>query len=364
MYKTNLKTAMSILLITVALMTQAQSTLIVDNNANAPTGTYESLSDAYTAAAAGDTIYIQPSATSYGSLSNIEKELHFVGGSYDSDAGYQSEVSGLFFKNNSSNSSVKGLYLNSLYLGYYNDQNIENFLISECRIISANLGYYNYSNVLTSSVLFQGNLVGTLYVGGPTQSSDILIRNNVIASNLTSHNSETVITKNIFSGNGRGLYNNASSGTLNISDCIFINNSDTSSGSYNMYLDGHINLSNCLTYNYYSGSDYIFYEDTTDTIVNYSNMLYNTDPLFTNINTAYPSLFSGSYASPSDDLHLQTTSPAIDAGVAGDDLGIFSGYNFSWLGYPPGVPSITIDSYTGTVPKNGNISVTLSAEAH
>ena len=58
-----------------------------------------------------------------------------------------------------------------------------------------------------------------------------------------------------------------------------------------------------------------------------------------------------------DDLTLQGTSTITDAGL-------YEGYNFINSGTPIGYPSLKVTNYSPTVPKNGNLSVTIEAQTN
>ncbi|NCP90837.1 MAG: hypothetical protein GW827_11470, partial [Flavobacteriales bacterium] len=110
-----------ILIVFSFLSVNAQTTHIVDNNSNS-IGNFANLSDAISAASAGDIIILVPSLKSYGdlSLSSTGKQLTIAGGGF-----------------NGSNGLVTKLGIISLNGGSSVNTNLDNFVIGgfECKSI-------------------------------------------------------------------------------------------------------------------------------------------------------------------------------------------------------------------------------------
>jgi len=87
----------------------AQNIITIDNSPESLT-TYQTLQDAIDAAASGDIIYIQPTATNYGS-GIVDKPLTLVGRSH-SEVNRKSSVANITVQ--SSNVTVKGISFSSL----------------------------------------------------------------------------------------------------------------------------------------------------------------------------------------------------------------------------------------------------------
>ncbi|AOW19529.1 hypothetical protein LPB138_02030 [Urechidicola croceus] len=340
----------------------AQTT--VDNNAGAAAD-YADLQAAIDAAVDGDVIYIQQSSTSYGSVT-LNKALTLVGRSH-SDAGYKSTIDYLYLDEGASDSTIKGLDITS---GIYENSStvpIENLAFFDNDIAAVSIG----SVITFNNILFQGNVIQFLKVY--SNSSNILINNNIFtnaySSNIYFGMTDTLLfDNNIIRGYylyGVTIYNATTDGVLNINNCIFVTNwgSDVDitiqGGSYQM--------NNCLTYNY-NESGTLNIATNSFPVNTTNNMLLNIDPLFTSLDPTDNSSIvgaSGTTWNPyEDDLTLQADSPAIGAGSGGTDLGIYQGYNFKNFGEPTGIPAMKIESYSSTVPKNGDLTVTISAKAN
>jgi hypothetical protein len=196
-------------------------------------------------------------------------------------------------------------------------------------------------------------------------SGSTLFSNNILSGSLNLYNpTELVLTDNIFKFySSLSFTNNSTTEPVILSNNLFINN--YSSGSVN-FNGNEFNVNNCLTYNYGSGE--ITFGGTGTLTEN--NNLYNTNPLFTNVDPSVSRSMAGtsSYlpsARLEDDYTLQTSSPALTLGVSGDEIGLFaSGYLYKNLGQPSGVPTLEVLTYDGAVAKDGNINVTVRAKAN
>ena len=286
----------------------AQTTHTVNNNANT-SADFTDLQAAIDAAANGDIIYVQQSATSYGEIT-INKGLTIIGRS-NGDASYKSEVG--------------RIYLDA--------------------------GASNTGNIIRSSI--------TIY----TNTSNVLITNNIILSSaLYFYMTDTLLFSNNVFGYyaGVGIYNYASS-LLNISNSIFTSNyyGNNITTTLSNQGGGTIQVDNCLTYDYYGSGSNNFSTGAGITIN--SNVQENIDPLFTavdvNSSNSIANVGTNNFDPINDDLTLQAGSPVIDDGL-------FEGYNFKNFGTPTGYPSIKVLANSATVPKNGNLSVTIEAKTN
>ncbi len=325
----------------------AQTTHIVNNN----TGTdadFTDLQAAIDAAANGDIIHIQQSSTSYGNIT-LDKELTLIGRSH-SDASYTSQVGTINLADGCSKSTIKGLRTGTITEPFVSGAThiIEDLVLQDNRISNiSNLGIYGTFN----NMLIQGNLIESgIAIGQKT--SNLLITNNLINGSSVSLSSVSTLlfTNNVLSyWNGVSISNN-SSDLLNISNCIFIMertvdrtiNLSTSSGT--------IQVTNCVTYNYNSPNNYTFVTGANITLTNNQE---NIDPLFVDRGGLGDSTFNPEQY----DLSLQAASTVIDNGL-------YQNYNFKEVGTPTGLPSIKIDTYSPTVPKNSDITVTVSAKTN
>ena len=184
---------------------------IADNNFNAPQGDniFSTIQEAVDASGSGDIVYIQPSPTSYGSVT-LEKQVHLVGIGFnlDKDAPHISQMTDIVFQNNvdntnnPSNSTITGLKIRDIYIIKQNgtaNYTLEGVEISnnEIREIqNACCGTYMPTNNLELS----GNSFSQ-EVQFMNQATNVLIRNNLFESGVyffsTSPNSG-IVSNNLF----------------------------------------------------------------------------------------------------------------------------------------------------------------------
>ena len=331
------------------LALSAQTT--VNNNLNTAAD-FSSLQAAIDAANVGDVIYLQHSATSYGDIL-LDVGVTIIGRS-SGDGSFISEVGRMDFTNGASNTTIKGLKINDIReVGSGNT--ITNIAIFDCNIIG---GIINFGwNQAFNNVIFQGNLINgsiTLRAG----ASPVLMTNNVILSSSMNFYDAANLTfnNNIFGLATGPIINNSSTDLLSINNSIFVCNNGSNRTINLNSTNGTIEVDNCVTYNYGSGN-YNFETGTGFTIN--GNVQENTDPLFTSVDkNNLNSIASGSDFDPvNDDLTLQGGSTVVDAGL-------FQGYNFQNFGTPNGYPSIKILASSSSVPKNGNLTVTIEAKTN
>lgn len=336
----------------------AQTTHIVDNNV----GTAPDFTDVQSAidsAADGDIIYVQQSATNYGSVDIIEKGLTIIGRS-SSDSGYKTQLN-IALNENSSNTTIKGIEGSISESAQAVFASIENIVISDCLLSFINLNSSNIKN----NILVQGNVIGSMNIGGGSMPGNILVTNNIFnGSSIRFSNPDTVLfTNNIVKYSGSAI-SGSTTETLNISNCIFITTFNFfATQDVEINMTGNYQINNCLTY-LYDGTSLTFATNTSP-INTVQNTLLNTDPLFTSVDPSGVSIAStGSFNPFEDDLTLQAGSSALGSGSGGVDMGIYEGYVFKQFGTPTGYSSIKIDSYSATVPKNSDLTVTIKAKTN
>lgn len=329
----------------------AQTTYTVNNNTGVATD-FTDLQTAIDGAANGDILYVQQSATSYGAIT-INKGLTIIGRSH-SDSGYKTEIGTISLDAGSSNTTLKGLEIASV-----TDAG-NTSTITDLAFFDNNINTFNLGNTDTfNNVLIQGNqITSTFYIYANT--SNVLVSNNLFSASTIyfSMTSSLLFSNNIMSYYPGANITNATTGLLNISNCVFISNYPSGSTVTLGASSGTIQVDNCVAYNYDTTSTHVFATGTGITIN--ANVQENTDPLFTNVSTTAPSIgspYNGLLDPANDDLTLQASSPVTDAGI-------FEGYNFKNFGTPTGVPSIKVTSNSATVPKNGNLSVTIEAKTN
>lgn len=331
----------------------AQTTHTVNNNAGASTD-FINLQAAIDAATIGDIIYVQHSPTTYGNIT-LNKGLTIIGRS-NGDNGYTSTIEALYITGGASNSVIKGLNISSV------GENGSAASLTDISFFDNDVsGTFRLGNTHTiDNTLIQGNIIkGAFYVN--ENMSNILATNNVILGNaMYLYTVDTLLFSNnvIAYNSGVNIYNYSNSGLLNINNSIFVINS-TSNRIIDLNVgSGTIQIDNCITYNYNTTYTYNF--ETGAGITINGNVQTNINPLFTNVDTGVSASIGGTgtdYDPAIDDLTLQGSSTVTDDGL-------YQGYNFKPYGTPTGYPSIKVTSYSPTVPKNGDLSVTIEAKTN
>jgi len=344
----------------------AQNIITIDNNPESTTA-QQTLQEALDIAMSGDIIYIQPSATSYGTAT-IDKAITIVGRSH-SEATAESRAGNLTVR--SSGVTIKGINFGSLttnsagpipppYIG---------LRVYECEIGSVTLGTSTAISVTDylDDVEIQGCSFSSLDQRNDAQN--ILIGNNIIRSSFLVRSPATlIVSNNIFRS---GTSNITLQNTSTTETAIFFNNMFKTNSALDRIVSlntGDFNFSNCLTYNYGAGT--LTFSAVGSATFLENNSLINTDPLFVDVDTTVTTSFAGNSATYNpairmDDLTLQATSPALTGGGGGSQIGLFNnGFNYNYLGNPRDIPTLDIINYDAAVPKNGTINVTIKAKAN
>lgn len=347
-------------LLFISSFTQTKATtLIVDNNQNAPTP-YSTISVAVNAAASGDTILVKASATTYPGVTITDKEIHIVGEGYKPHDvfGLKTIISAIVFSTSgtlsTSGSSLEGVETSVQIYGSPT-ANITNLTLKRCKISGLQTSYAEvlaYNNVLdhvalaTTSLncafynnIFQWIYSSSIYSSGnvylpctsiSTFSGNHVFKNNIFLTGFS--------TRNMSNGFGNSVF----------SDNIIVG------GSY-------VNNSFYCTYSHnisFYGTNVNF--NTTGTN-NGGNNQVGVNPLFVSeTNNTY---------NDTDDFHLQATSPGKNAGSDGTDIGIYgglypwpdgnessgNGYMYSQEPQYPQVNQLILNN--ASVPQNGNINI-------
>lgn len=294
------------------------------NNNPGITADFTTLQNAHEGANSGDTIYLESSPTSYGSLS-CTKKLTIIGTGFflDQNQGLQaftlpSKVDGITLDAGSSGSSIEGLSFNG---------NGVSILVSDIVVRRNHFASFNgdiadwgagtlYINSGASNILITQNYA--LMISNSEASTGILISNNYI-SHYASSGDETA-----------GLCLNLHSNTVAI-----IKNNIFRRGTIEIY---NSNISNNIMYNgFFTGSGNLVSNNLAD------NTQFGTaDGNKVNINMA--NVFVGT-GSPDAFFKLKPGSPAIGAGYGSTaqnpvDVGMFGGSTSYVLSGIPAIPSI------------------------
>jgi hypothetical protein len=265
----------------------------------------------------GDTLYLEASSGTYGNLT-ATKRLVIIGAGYfnaenpDTQANVAGSVTGIItFNAGSGGSIVSGCTVDRITI------NISNLLIEKCRF-AASIGN-NTSAILlsgnSSNIIIRQNFFEPDYIS----SSGYLIRSTGTANNVSISNNyfkTTSTTRRILqltSGFAGEISNNIfDSGTVEISNAIYQNNIMTNSTFTAFNTSILNNLGNSTQFGTENGNQ-------------------------SNVNMA--DVFVG-VGSTDGKWQLKEGSPAIGAGVNGEDCGMFGGSRPYVLSGIPAIPSI------------------------
>jgi hypothetical protein len=342
-----------------ATMTVKATVHTVSNDVNNP-AQYTSAQTAHDAASIGDTLLVYGSTTNYGSLT-IKKRIVLIGAGYypNNQFGNATSFSSISLDSltgvsGASNSEISGIYCESITSNIIcNHVNIHrnkmNHWISLNNHACKNWKIFNNIFVQYSTNSYYHNAIN-----GIGNSINTLISNNIFIENkyISNANSSTLITNNLFiTGNnsyGSGSYSFKSCSNSTITNNIFYQRKTTEDASCSQNT-----LSNNIGYG-------------TAAIVTGTNMGGNNsiaDPKFILVGTNQGFDYSDNYA-------LQASSPALNAGSDGTDIGIYGGsfpfphgYGNTYRYAPmPNVPIImNLNLNTTNIPQNTNLNFTIKA---
>ena len=332
-------------LVTTFLTAQTYS---VDNKPNAKAD-FDNLQTAINTVAAGSTLLVQGSTSSYGSLT-IEKKItikgtgYFLGENPSTQSNFSSsKVSSISFKAGSSGSIISGLYSSSVFR-IYGESDLSFF---RNRLLSIE----TMSGVSSNNVVSQNFIAGRI---SPNCSSNchgsISMSNSVISGNYIGNSGHVkgvnlTLTNNVF--NSGASFTSSVSYTCNagIKGSTIINNIFR---GLNTIPANKYNYSNTDCENKVNNN--IFYHSTVTSAIidDNDNKLTSQDPFIESSDASYT--LDGKYK-------LKVGSIAKGAGVDGVDCGMFYedssgkdiGYKLSGL---PDIPHI----YEFNVPTTSNSS--------
>ena len=332
-----------------SIVSLSQATIInVDNNANRPSGYQKNLQAAISNASAGDTIYVYPSNTTYGTIT-ISKKLHLFGFGYDGTTGAVSKVTSFYLdttttpSSNPSGTSIQGFTV----INYISCQKPN---ITDIVVAGNNLDYYH--NTINLSTNCSGWLITNNYIYGYVNlnnNTSIIISNNVFKNHgygiRTSNSSTVVISNNLFMQ--WSYFNAVYNATIGNNIFICSGNSYTGTTMANNIFSNNIS--------YCSNSSYTY------SLPPYGNSGSG------NKQNQNPSFVTGTTTSSgydfSKDYHLQSTSPGKNAGTDGTDIGQYGGNSpFVWGG-AFSIPKVTQMIIMNPIINQGtNINVNVKAK--
>ena len=324
----------------VSQITFAQNILRVNNITGVKgVGVYDSFDAAQKAAINGDIIYLDPSSTSYGSIT-ITKKLTIIGNGFhlanNSNASFDRRtaiLSGVTFNSGSQNTNLIGLHITSSI-----NVNIENISIKRCRLdgyTSVNADRFS----LIQSLITNNGLSGSY---SNKRSTNSMFSNNIFLNgNTIRYFSGTSITNNIF---GLGGY------TFNDLDgCIFSNNIIDTGNSNSVIFDKSA-IGNSINNNICTSSVGLPTGSGNINDVNISTIFKVSNP-WTDINTLEAN------------LQLADNSPAKTAGAGKTPIGIYAGVNPYVQSGLPNIPTVTTFNSSGFGTVNTPLKITINVRS-
>ena len=330
----------------------------VSQDASTP-AQYTTIPAAITASVAGDTIYVNGSATQYPTFTVSKVNLTFIGAGYSptKDNPASTVLNYVYLDTTGNNQTgrgtkligfnIYGVMVGSNWGGAVIAKN-QNVVISRCylnyidvsgdgwviknTVINSWLNFENHTNVVASNNIFNTSYIQNISSPSVTIANNLFYKGgNVFYSGIT----QCIITNNIFLG------------TAIIATASVNSNSE----NYN------------LTYGIFgiSGSGETL--PTPLTTNTGGNNLNATDPMF-NFETVV-SLTSGTTFSLAWDFTLQGGSPALTGGSGGVEIGLYGG-TYPWVDNTgmAAIPYVQHMNITGVVPAAGNINVDVKAKRH
>lgn len=347
-----MKILFSLFLILVLSQSTKATILVVDNNPNNSTA-YAILQDAIDAASDNDTIYIQPSGTSYTSAT-IEKPLVLIGiGRHPNKVNQSlSKMTILYIGQGSEGSTIQGIdFSNGIF--HSGSPDINNITIRHCRITNTIIikgDNYTIENCILGR---QNNNQSAIVIGANAVSNNnILVQNNIILSSI-----------NNMAGSGNTLRNN-----------LFLPNTTAANTVFRSSLPGEFvivennifygqSAENCSSCTFNNNITYLTLQDTLP----FGNNTGADNLIWINIGFVDAPLPSFSFLDDfysSHDVHLDTGTPGVNVGTDGNDIGLYGGSDPFTKSGESDIPMVReFNLENSTIPENGimHISILLTA---
>jgi hypothetical protein len=321
-----------------------------NNNANSATF-YTTWASAYTAAASGDTIIVEPSATPYTTAAiTLTKKLTIIGNGFAGfiPTGVQINSAGSVFHSLIFGTGSNGSYISGLTFNNWTSANNTNggiiiaaddIVIQRCRTTNINFAIGFSGTTTTNNTFIKECYFDAGYIAsdGTSANANIIIKNNIlrsggiyfsandvniavennilqwasINSDIQFNNANIAFNNNII----RGAIGNSSNATMNNNICIGASNLPVGNGNLN--------------------------------------------------NIAYSSIFNGTAPPATDDARLKSGSVALGAGTGGNDIGAYNTFAGSSTYVQGGVPNFPSLYYFNIGAISNNImNVTISAKGN
>lgn len=323
------KQFLSFILIGFPFLMQAEI-LTVSNRPDSP-GQYTSISDAISAASAGDTIYVHGSNVVYPGFT-VTKKLTIIGPGHKpqkqgADIATIGSPPSTMIAYGASGTVIMGFYFQA---GIDVDTSVHNLRIQENNMNGINLqgtGHLVMKNVIKNGINFISY----------SPHGNVMVRNNIMNNGITGANTSTIEISNNF------IYSNWL--CFNCGYVVFKNN----------IIWGTANHSASINMTFLNNLAFLNNNDTLPPpgSVGSGNIIGN--PMFVNFPPA------GGYFDYSYDYHLRPGSPAIGAGVGGVDIGPYGGVTpFDHYGEPPVPQVFEFDITNPVIPSGGNLEIKIT----
>jgi hypothetical protein len=338
----NTYTSILILILLHASFSSSAKIWRVNNNTGVPAD-FTTGAAAITGAAAGDTIYFEPSTVAYGDL-DIIKRLVIIGpGYWLAENGIRrnhipsATVGTVTFRATNASSSagsiIRGMVTGNIHI-QISDITIENNHIQSIIINNSVV----ISNILIAKNWIPGGFTNSsfcwpcsIWAGGNSIKSNVLIKNNFLGNPLS-------LDVNFFF-NGV-IYNNIFNSNVTIVNSIFYNNILNAANPT-------ISLNNSTSTNNLSRNGAVGSEDG-----NISNIDVDETPIFVGGSTI------------DNQFNLHANSPAKGAGIEEVDCGMFGGQDPYVLSGVVNIPAVTRLMPQGSTTSDGTLKVKISAVAN
>ncbi len=319
----------------VIISSKATVWIVNNNSANNSAANFTSLQTAIDSVSAGDTLYVSGSPLSYGSV-NIDKQLVFIGEGYHHIGGkYSTSVStfNLTEKRDNLNQFISNAN-GCVFTGFSCSISSSIAGISNISIIrnNASIYYKGLSSSPATSWIIINNIISYLsYNNYQSYSNSFLIFNNIFTTSGSIYINGAIIKNNLF-------FKQLANSNNTISNNIFFGISPV--GTTNSSLKNNLSYASGKSIS----TNFDFSSNNIDT-----NNVENQDPKFVEMPATTSPNFDYAH-----DYHLQSTSPAIGAGINGTDIGIYGG-NYP---FPDGGPIPMQTSAVPAIPQITDLEIT------
>ncbi len=313
--------------------------IIIAQNGNA-VSIYNSLDSAILNANNGDTLYL--SGGSFSLNTPISKRLYIYGVGHNPDSSAVTNPTyiidqSVYFQTGAGGGLISGVYLQ---LGFQFEGTINNFTVSRC-----NLGHIQFTSNAHSNNIFYENIIrGPIYLGTglPPHAQSNAFYNNIIGSFLYTIGPNNSFKNNIFLND-----NGANGGQGTVISSSFENNIFIATSNSTAHFSNSILINNLFVEN-------LAFPNGTNTG---SNNIVNQTQASIFVNQ------TGNLFSYTQNYHLNPSSPGVNAGIDGKDIGIYGGL-FPWKeGSLPNNPHIQFKNISGSTDQNGNLQINIKVKA-